>query len=208
MPGCGRGRAATTPTGHLAQGGQPQAALDRRRYRDRAVVVGHSLGGNIAQRLVRRAPVGYRGLGVMDSTWNTGPLNLLERVPLRLAAPLLRLIPARALPRVMADASAVTGAARADLVRAFSAMSKAEFLEVWRATTEFVTPDPDYRTLLPLLLMRGADDRTGNIAKAMPRWAAAEGVPEVVISGAGHAVSLDAAESVNVHLLQFLHTSR
>ncbi len=36
MPGRGRGRAATTPRGHPAHGGQPQAALDRPRYRDRA----------------------------------------------------------------------------------------------------------------------------------------------------------------------------
>lgn len=171
---------------------------------DRPVLIGLSLGGNIGQRLVRQAPKGYRGLGVLDSTWNTGPLTWIERSSLRLAAPLLQFIPARFLPRVMADASAVTEAARADLRRAFSAISKADFLEIWRATTEFVAPDSDYRVELPLLLIRGAKDRTGNIATSMSRWAIEEGVAEVVIPDGGHVVTLDAPEPVNAALVAFV----
>ncbi|MGL5443397.1 MAG: alpha/beta fold hydrolase [[Mycobacterium] stephanolepidis] len=171
---------------------------------DRPILIGLSLGGNIGQRLVRQAPQGYRALGVFDSTWNTGPLSWLERSSLRLSAPLLRFIPARSLPGVMADASAVTESARADLLRAFAAISKAEFLEIWRATTEFVKPDSDYRTQLPLLLMRGEKDRTGNIATSMSQWAIADGVAEVVIPDAGHVVTLDAPEPVNAALVSFL----
>ena len=58
-------------------------------------------------------------------------------------------------------------------------LPKRTFLDVWRATVSLVDPDPAYRTPVPLGLIRGADDRTGNIATAMPRWAAAEGVTEV-----------------------------
>ena len=79
----------------------------------RPVLVGHSLGGNLAQELVRRAPGAYSGLMVLDATWNTGPLGRRERLLLHLAAPGLALIPAGALPGVMARVSAVTGAARA-----------------------------------------------------------------------------------------------
>jgi 3-oxoadipate enol-lactonase len=171
---------------------------------ERPVLVGHSLGGNLAQRLVRRAPGRYCALAVLGSTWNTGPLTPLERLTLKSAAPLLRLIPARVLPRLMADASAVTATARAHLVRTFSSMSKADFLSVWRATTQFVSPDPSYRTPVPLLLLRGEKDRTGNIATAMPRWAAAEGVEETVVPDAGHVVTLDAPAAVSQVLLSFL----
>ncbi|GAA2738449.1 alpha/beta hydrolase [Actinocorallia aurantiaca] len=170
----------------------------------RPALVGHSLGGNLAQRLVRRAPDRYSAMAVLDSAWNTGPLSAMERLALKSAAPVLRLIPARALPRMMADASAVTDTARADLVRVFSAMPKAEFLSVWLATTRFVDPDPAYRTPVPLLLLRGAKDRTGNIATAMPQWAAAEGIEEVVIPDAGHVVTLDAPEAASKALLAFL----
>lgn len=171
---------------------------------DRPILAGHSLGANLAQALVRRAPDGYRGLIVLDSTWNTGPLSGVERFLLRLAAPSLALIPARTLPGVMAKASAVTPFARGDVERAFRQLSKADFLQVWRATVSFVDPHPEYRTPVPLLLVRGAEDKTGNIATAMPAWARAEGVAEHVVPGAGHIVTQDAPAAVDSILLEFL----
>lgn len=173
---------------------------------ERPVLVGLSLGGNLAQYLVRRGPDRYSALAVLDAAWNSGPLTPVERAALRAAAPLLRLIPAGSLPRLMANASATTEAARTDLRRAFAQLTKREFLAAWQATTQFLRPEPDYRTPIPLLLARGADDRTGNIATAMPRWAAAEGIEEHVITGAGHVITQDAPEVVTTMLLDFLST--
>lgn len=172
----------------------------------RPVLIGHSLGGNLAQELVRRSPGSFAGLMVMDSTWNTGPLSRLERVLLHLAAPGLALVPAKQLPGVMARVSAVTEAARADAVLAFSQVPKREFLDIWRATVSLVRPDAGYRTAVPLCLLRGSADRTGNIRTAMPMWAAAEGVKEHVIPGAGHLVSQDAPALVTGELFSFLGT--
>jgi 3-oxoadipate enol-lactonase len=171
---------------------------------DRSVLAGHSLGGNIAQELVRRDPGKYAGLIVMDSTWNAGPLTSAERVLLRMAGPMLALIPARRLPQVMANASAATEAGRADAERAFSQVSKRGFIDVWRATVQFVAPDAEYRTPIPLLLIRGAEDKTGNIAKAMPVWAATENVAEHVVPEAGHLVTQDAPAAVSDAIIKFL----
>lgn len=170
----------------------------------RPVLVGHSLGGNIAQELVRRKPSGYSAMVVVDATWNTGPLNSMERLLLRLAAPMLALIPARSLPSVMAKASAITRRARLDLARAFAQIPKREFLAIWQSTVSLVDPAPDYRVPIPLLLLRGDRDRTGNIATAMPAWAEHEGVQEVVIPEAGHVPTQDAPEAVTTALLHFL----
>ncbi|MFE3441890.1 alpha/beta fold hydrolase [Nocardia sp. NPDC059180] len=175
---------------------------------ERPVLVGHSLGGNLSQVAVYREPSRYSGLVVIDSTWSHGPLRAWERGLLRTAAPLLRLIPARSLPRMMADASAVTPAARAYAADAFTRIGKDEFIEVWRATASLVDPEPGYRTPLPLCLIRGALDRTGNIASAMPRWAEAEGVGEHVIADAGHLAPLDAPGSVTTVLLDFMREIR
>jgi pimeloyl-ACP methyl ester carboxylesterase len=98
----------------------------------------------------------------------------------------------------------VTDAARADAARAFSQLTKREFIAVWRATVQFVAPDPAYRTPVPLLLIRGALDSTGNIATAMPAWAAAEGVTEHVIADAGHLVTQDAPVAVTDLIVDFL----
>ncbi|GAA4709624.1 Pimeloyl-ACP methyl ester carboxylesterase [Promicromonospora umidemergens] len=174
--------------------------------RDRPVLVGHSLGGNLAQALVRRAPERVGGLVVLDSAWNAGPLGRLERLALHFAAPMLSAIPASRLPGLMARASAVHPAAVAQSEALFARMPKETFLDVWRATVSLVDPQPGYRTPVPLGLIRGAEDRTGNIATAMPRWAAAEGVPEHVVADAGHIVTLDAPDAVNDILLALLAT--
>ncbi|WP_430593209.1 alpha/beta fold hydrolase [Humidisolicoccus flavus] len=171
---------------------------------DKPVLAGHSLGGNLGQALVRQHPERFSGLVVMGSTWNTGPLTAIERLLLRLAGPSLALIPARRLPRIMARASATTEFAKIDAERAFGQLTKAEFLAAWRATVEFVAPNPSYRTPVPLLLIRGELDRTGNIAAAMPQWAAAEGVAEHVVPGAGHLVTQDSPEVVTETLLDYL----
>ncbi|GAA1329366.1 alpha/beta fold hydrolase [Saccharothrix algeriensis] len=170
------------------------ALLDHLAVR-RPVLVGHSLGGNLAQALVRRLPDRAHGLIVLDATWNTGPLSTAERFLLRLAAPSLALVPASRLPRLMARASAITPRGIAESEAAFARIPKRVFLDVWRATASLVDPDPGYRTPIPLGLVRGEHDRTGNIATAMPRWAAAEAVGEHVIAGAGHNVTLDAPDA-------------
>jgi len=168
------------------------------------VLVGHSLGGNLAQALVRRQPTRFRGLVVMDSAWNTGPLSTTEQLLLKLAAPSLGIIPASLLPRLMARTSTRTQEARSDATRAFSQMTKKQFVEVWKATVSFIDPEPSYRTPIPLCLIRGSQDKTGNIATAMPRWAETEGVAEHVVAGAGHIVTADAPDAVTGIIASFV----
>ncbi|HWS33050.1 MAG TPA: alpha/beta hydrolase [Actinoplanes sp.] len=162
---------------------------------DRPILIGHSLGGNLSQALVRADAHRAGGLIVLDATWNAGPLTGVERLGLRLAAPGLALIPPARLPDLMARVSAVTPDAVTHARTAFTAMPNRTFRDVWRATASLVAPEPGYRTPVPLALIRGARDRTGNIATAMPRWAAAEHVEEHVVPGAGHLVTLDAPEA-------------
>jgi len=116
----------------------------------------------------------------------------------------LAAIPAGRLPRIMAQASATTPEARARTEALFARMPKRTFLDVWRATVSFVAPDPGYRSRVPLALVRGAEDRTGNIATAMPRWARAEGTVEHVIPGAGHMVTMDAPAETSRLLVDIL----
>ena len=70
----------------------------------------------------------------------------------------------------------------------------------------FVDPEPNYRTPIPLCLIRGSSDKTGNIATAMPRWADTEGVVEHVVPGAGHLVTQDAPDAVTAIIQSFLAT--
>lgn len=168
------------------------------------VLVGHSLGGNLAQAFARRHPGRVAGVIVLDSAWNAGALSGPERLAVRVAAPVLSLIPARTLPGLMARASAESPDAVARTEAVFARMPKRRFLDVWKATTTFVSPDPGFHSPVPLALLRGARDRTGNIATAMARWAAAEGVVEHVIPDAGHMVTWDAPEAVSSVFIEVL----
>lgn len=180
------------------------AALIARLRLKSPLLIGHSLGGNLVQEFVRRNPILASGLVVIDSTWNAGPLTGLERFGLRIAAPALAMIPAARLPRLMATASASTPGAIDYAQDCFARMTKPVFLDVWRATLSLVDPTPGYRSPVPLTLIRGADDRTGNIRAAMPQWATAEKIVENVIPGAGHIVTLDAPDAVSEIILTAL----
>lgn len=171
---------------------------------DRPVLIGHSLGGNLSQAFVRDNPDRAGGLIILDSTWNTGPLSSTELFLLRMAAPVLSLIPATALPAMMARASALTEQGIAASKELFSQVPKPVFLDVWRATTSFVAPDPSYRTPVRLALIRGANDRTGNIASAMSRWASTEEARDCVITNAGHNVTLDSSAATSAEILRTL----
>jgi pimeloyl-ACP methyl ester carboxylesterase len=163
---------------------------------DAPVLIGHSLGGNLVQSFAKEHPESVAGVIILDAAWNAGPLSRLDRVALRIAAPTLSVIPERMLPRVMARASAVSADAVARTEAVFARMPKRRFLDVWAATTSFVAPDPGYRSPVPIALIRGERDRTGNIATATARWSAAEMIDEHVIPDAGHMITWDAPEEV------------
>jgi pimeloyl-ACP methyl ester carboxylesterase len=174
----------------------------------RAVLIGHSLGGNLAQAFAAALPAQVSGIVVLDASWNTGPLSRGERLALRLAAPALASVPSRRLPAIMARASAVSPSAVARTEKMFARMPKRAFLDVWRATASLITPDPRYRSTVPLGLVRGAEDRTGNIASAMPRWAEAEGIDERIVPDAGHIVTWDAPDATTNALREILSEQR
>ena len=173
---------------------------------DRPVLVGQSLGGNLSQEFVRRHPSSVRGLAIIGSAWNQGPLTGLDRLLLSLTRPFLRSAREAGLPQMMAKASAATPAGRLYAETAFGALSRREFAAIFHATTTLLDPDPAYRTPVPLLLMRGSLDRTGNISRALPRWAAAEGITEHVIDGAGHIANVDDPAAVARVLVPWLRT--
>jgi pimeloyl-ACP methyl ester carboxylesterase len=71
--------------------------------------------------------------------------------------------------------------------------------------TGALRPDPDYRTPVPLLLLRGDRDQIGDIATGTAAWARREPLAEyAVIPQAGHASNLDNPEAFTEALLDFL----
>jgi len=169
-------------------------------------LVGLSLGGNIAQEIVYRAPDRVDALVVADATCNTAPRHPLA-APLTVATLSTMALTSR--KRFMKRAAAVTSLredVRRYLVGANADRSPREVVQILTSLVDdALHPDPDYRLPVPTLLLHGAKDRVGDIVAGTRAWAERDpGVGYAVIPDAGHASNQDNPDSFTAELTTFL----
>src|SRR5690349_2510178 len=157
------------------------------------VLVGLSLGGNIAQEVVRRQPDLISGLVAADSTCNSA-----DRLPLAAAstAAALRmhaLWTRDGFARQAALASSSEPRVQDYIMEANANRSTQETLDILNCLlTSALRPDRNYPLPVPALLIHGQHDRVGDIVNDMRTWARREpGVTYAVIPNAGHTSNLD-----------------
>ncbi len=176
--------------------------------RQRAVFVGHSLGGIVAQELAFRFPARVVGLAAFGCSCATLPLAR----PLALAlglAPLSVALLGR-LPYWPVQRLGIARMAERREVRALAAdmagrLARATFLEVVAALASSRHGERGYRVAQPLLLLYGERDRYGNPRRAMRAWAARDQHARVVgLPAAGHNANQDNPAAFNRALLAFL----
>ncbi len=148
------------------------ALLDRLGY-ERAVHIGHSNGSYIGQELVFRCPERVQALVVADGTCITWKHSRLERLALRTAASVMALFPLETLKRAGLKFCSRQADVQDYTYRAYSQLSKRDFLIILNAALGCLHYEPGYRITQPLLLTHGDDDRMGDIRKIAPLWAAA-----------------------------------
>jgi pimeloyl-ACP methyl ester carboxylesterase len=172
---------------------------------NQAIFVGHSMGGNLHQELVFHHPERVQAMVFLDCTWNFQRLSRMESFTLRLAEPIFKIYPHKMLVDQSLAMTAMSKGSQDSLRPAMESLSKAEFIHIMMATTACLHYEPGYTIGKPLLLMVGDQDRTGNIRKIMPVWAAQE--PDcrfVIIPNASHAANLDNPDFFHGALLDFL----
>jgi pimeloyl-ACP methyl ester carboxylesterase len=170
-----------------------------------AIFLGHSMGGNLHQELAFHHPERVLALVCLDCAWNFQTLTPLEQWSLRNAGPIFKLYPYAWLLSQSLAANTTSPAGQALLRPAMERLTKAEFLHAVLATAACLRAEPGYRLGKPLLLIVGDQDRTGNIRRIMPIWAAQE--PDcrlVVIPHARHAPNLDQPAAFHAALFEFL----
>lgn len=173
---------------------------------NQAILVGHSMGGNISQEVIFRAPGRVQAAVLLGCTCNTQRLSLLERGLAHLVGPLLRLYPYDLLRRQSADLYSDRPEVRAYLYEAFGQISKADFKAVVPQLLSDLHEEPGYQIPVPFLLLHGEHDGSGNIRTLAPTWARAEPHSEyAVIPRAGHMANMDNPQVFNQLLLDFLH---
>jgi pimeloyl-ACP methyl ester carboxylesterase len=180
------------------------ALVDRLGY-DRAVFLGHSNGSYIGQELAFRHPHRVQALVIANGTcitWSRGPLALFF---LKHSAMLMAVLPFEMLKKSGLKMFSYKKEGQDYIYRAFSQISKKDFVKIWDGAVKGLHPEPNYRISQPLLLMHGDDDRTGDMRKIMPLWAKLEPNCEyIVIPHARHLAMFDNPDSFNRVLMEFL----
>jgi len=172
---------------------------------EQAILVGHSLGGNLHQEVVFKHPERVKALFCLDCTWNFQKLTRFEEFMLSLAEPIFKVYPYKMLVDQSLQLTAVSKASQESLRPAVMLHSKEEFVQILMAGSLCLHYEPGYSVNKPLLLMVGDKDTTGNIRKAMPAWAKAEPNCElVIVPNAKHAPNLDEPDIFNSYLMKFL----
>lgn len=172
---------------------------------ERAIFIGHSMGGNIHQELVFHHPDRVLGMVFLGCTWNFQKLTALESFLLTIAGRMFKIYPYSLLVNQSLSATATTKEAQELLRPAMESLSKTEFVQILMETFSCLHYEPEYKINKPLLMMVGDGDQTGNIRDVMPIWAKNESDCKfVVIPNAKHAAHLDNPNVFHKEVLEFL----
>jgi pimeloyl-ACP methyl ester carboxylesterase len=173
----------------------------------RVVLVGLSLGGNLAQEVVRRAPDRVSALVIADATCNTGTRHPLATSMTVAALSTHALLPGDHFARQAAQMIAVDPRVQRYALEANAHRSNRETVRILTSLlTGALRPEQDYRLPVPALLVHGQLDHLGDIALSTRAWAQREPLAEyAVIPAAGHASNLDNPAAFNAALLAFLN---
>jgi 3-oxoadipate enol-lactonase len=170
------------------------------------VLVGLSLGGNVAQEIVHREPGRATALVVADSTCNTAPRHPLA-APMTIASLTAMTLGGRAkFMRQAAEATSPNDDVQQYVLEANDDRTTGEVVQILASLLEHALhPEPDYRLPVPTLLLHGDGDRIGDIVDGTRDWAARDAHAEyVVVPDAGHASNQDNPEAFTAALSEFL----
>jgi pimeloyl-ACP methyl ester carboxylesterase len=172
----------------------------------KAILVGHSMGGNLGQEVVFHHPERVQALVMLDCIWNFQQLSSSDKFWLSLAAPIFKLYSFKTLINQSLAVTATSEDSRELLRKSMQILSKEEYIHILMQTSHCLHYEPDFKIDKPMLMIVGDQDKTGNIRKVMPLWADHDGAALVVIPHARHAANLDQPELFHKHLLEFLRS--
>ena len=172
----------------------------------RVVLVGLSLGGNLAQEVVRRAPERVSALVVADATCNTGARHPLATSLTVAALSAHAMLPGDHFARHAAQMMALDPRVQRYALETNAHRPNRETVRILSSMlTGALRPEQDYRLPVPALLVHGQLDHLGDIAVSTRAWAQCEPLAHyTVIPAAGHASNLDNPAAFTAALRAFL----
>ncbi|MEO8611686.1 MAG: alpha/beta fold hydrolase [Chloroflexota bacterium] len=173
----------------------------------KAVLIGQSMGGYIAQEVYRRYPERVAALVIIGAVNITFAYSKAEVWAVKLSLPILNVWPYANFTRTVAKSISIKPDVQAYALATINQLSRPEFLTIWKAVTLVITEKgyPGHHINVPFLLTHGDHDGTGSIRKQAPTWAAYEpDVKYAVIPNAGHNANQDNPDFFNRTLRELL----
>jgi pimeloyl-ACP methyl ester carboxylesterase len=173
---------------------------------DKVVLVGLSLGANIAQAVLRREPDRVLALVVADATCNTAARHPLAATAGVTALQLQAMQSPAAFAHQAARATATDPRVQQYVLDVNAHRFSHETVEILSSLlTTALQPEPAYRLPVPTLLVHGDLDHIGDIASGVRDWAQRDpNARYAVIPHAGHASNLDNPDAFTEVLEAFL----
>lgn len=176
---------------------------------EQPILVGHSMGGYVAQAYMDLYPGSVRGFIAIDSA----PLGRIhyrrwELFVMRHMMVLYRMLPALRLRRWVARDAAITADGRNNMMSMMDAYTKREFSDVsahgYRMRAEAVEQNRAYAIDCPAILLCGTNDMVSMNRRYNKLWTRESGVSLIFISKAGHNSPQDNPEAINRSISAFL----
>jgi pimeloyl-ACP methyl ester carboxylesterase len=177
---------------------------------DRAILIGQSMGGNLAQEIAYYSPELVEKLVLIDCTKNTGKLTRIEKMTLKSSRFLFACCPWKMLISQSAKTSANTDSVRDYISGCFNKLDKQTFVDIMiDMIGSCLHEDAGYRFRQPVLLLCGADDKLGNIRKIAEPWAKEDSnITFHMVEHAGHNSNQDQPELVNRRIHDFINKNQ
>lgn len=183
------------------------AILDKIRA-DKAILIGHSMGGFISQELYFHHPQRVRALVVIGSICTTWKQPSAVRFFQTVSPWLFRLCPEPILRWLIRYSAGDKRDVRRQANLISHKVPRRDFLKMWDAVTHCDHREKGHRVCVPLMITHGVHDNLvgfGQIPKLSRRWSKREKAARcVIIPDAGHNAHQDNPDVFNQHLQNFL----
>lgn len=175
---------------------------------NKAILIGQSIGGNLAQEIAYDYPELVEKLVLIDCTKNTCKLTFIEKCLMKISRFIFSCYPWNTLIRQSANVCANKKVVKKYIEECFKRIDKETFVNILMDSTACLHYDPEFKFKQPVLLLCGADEKTGNIKKIAKPWAKSDSNCTLYfIDNAGHNSNQDNPEMVNALISDFLNSN-
>ena len=173
---------------------------------DKAILIGQSMGGNLAQEMAYYCSELVDKLVLIDCSKNTGKLTIIERCSLKCSKFIFNCYPWKTFIRQSANACGNKDSVKKYVKDCFERIEKGTFIGIMMDLTGCLHEDTEFMFRQPVLLLCGTDDKLGNIKKIAEPWARGDSNCMLhMIDNAGHNSNQDNPEMVNELICNFLN---